>query len=72
MSSIRIAALGRAKSISKICLVLLPCIIMVLLAIPSNPTQRQAGAATGELLSCSVNSAGDEANGYCAYPAVSS
>ena len=72
MSSIRIAALGRAKSIPKICLVLLPCTIMVLLAVPSNPTQRQASAATGELINCSTSASNVSANGYSDNPSISS
>ena len=60
------------KKISVVVLVFFPCLLMVLLAIPSGESQHQAQAATGELLRCDTNVNG-EPSSICDYgPATSS
>ena len=51
-------------------LILLPCLLMILLALPSSESQRQAQAATGEIIRCSSSSSGEEGNDSCSNPAI--
>ena len=59
------------KKFPVVVLVLFPCLLMVLLAVPSGETQRQANAATGELLICSSDYDGGYSNGSSNYASIS-
>jgi hypothetical protein len=60
-----------ARKVLSIAIVIVPCLLMILLAIPSSPPQQQARAATGELLICSMSGGDQFANGVSANPSIS-